>query len=124
MPGFRRSLPRMAALMAAIFICAAVEPATAQSNKRSGTGPCRQGALSLIAMLDRAEDNTADYRHAYEAVVQTCGPARAPSAQPPSPREECRKLALAMLDIIEEGKIATQSFVHARTRFALSCAPR
>ena len=113
----------MAALVAAIFVSAALAPATAQ-DKRSGVGPCRQGALSLIGMLDQGEDNTADYRHAYEGVVQTCGPAGMPSAQAPSARQECPKLARAMLDGIEEGKINTQGFVHARTRFAMSCAPR
>ena len=77
-----------------------------------------------MSMLDAKEDNTADYRHAYDGLIKTCGPAGAPSAQPPSPREECGKLALAVLDAIEENKINTQAFVHARTRFALSCAPR
>jgi hypothetical protein len=28
--------------------------------KRSGIGPCRQGALALIGMLDDKNDNTAD----------------------------------------------------------------
>ena len=111
--------------MAAIFVCAALAPATAQSNRqRSGVGPCRQAALSIKSMLDAKEDNTVDYRHAYDGIVQTCGPAGAPSAQAPSGREECGKLALAVLDAIEEGKIDTQGFVHARTRFALSCPPR
>ena len=105
-------------------MCGALAPATAQTTKRSGAGPCRQGALALIAMLDRGEDNTADYRHAYDGLAQTCGPAGMPSAQPPSARAECGKLALAVLDAIEENKIDTQGFVHARTRFALSCAPR
>ena len=118
-----RHLIKMAALVAAIFVCAALAPATAQ-DKRSGVGPCRQGALSLIGMLDGGEDNTADYRHLYEAIVQTCGPAGAPSAQAPSARQECPNLARAMLDAIEENKLNTQTFVHARTRFALSCAPR
>ena len=58
------------------------------------------------------------------ALSRLCGPAGAPSAQAPSGREECAKLALAVLDAIEDGKINTQAFVHARTRFALSCAPR
>ena len=124
MRGFRRSLPKMAAFMAAIFVCFVMAPAAAQSDRRSGAGPCRQGALSLIGMLDRGEDNTPDYRHAYDGVVQTCGPAGAPSAQAPSGRKECGKLALAMLDAIEEGKINTEAFVHVRTRFAQSCAPR
>ena len=124
MPQFQHLIPTMAALVAAILICAAVAPAAAQSRPRSGVGPCRQGALSIIAMLDAKEDNTADYRHAYEAVVQTCGPSGAPSAQAPSGRQECGKLALAVLDAIEDNKINTQAFVRARTLFALSCAPR
>lgn len=114
----------MAAPVAAILVCANLASATAQQTKRSGAGPCRQAALSIIAALDAKEDNTADYRHAYEGLTQTCGPAGMPSAQPPSPREECGKLALAVLDAIEENKINTQGFVHARTRFAMSCAPR
>jgi len=114
----------MAAQVAAIFVCAALASATAQPSQRSGAGPCRQAALSIIAALDAKEDNTPDYRHAYEGLTQTCGPAGMPSAQPPSPREQCGKLALAVLDAIEENKINTQAFVHARTRFAMSCAPR
>ena len=124
MRGFRRSILKMAALVAAIFVFAALTSASAQQTTRSGAGPCRQAALSIISMLDAKEDNTPDYRHAYEGLTQTCGPAGMPSAQPPSPREECGKLALAVLDAIEENKINTQGFVHARTRFAMSCAPR
>ena len=121
---YRHMFPRMAASMAAIFVFAVITPATAQQTKRSGAGPCRQAALSIIAALDAKEDNTPDYRHAFEGLTQTCGPAGMPSAQPPSPREECGKLALAVLDAIEENKINTQAFVHARTRLAMSCAPR
>ena len=126
MRGFRRSLPKMAAFMAAIFICATLAPATAQSNRRSGAGPCRQGTLSLIGMLDRGEDNTPDYRHAYKGVVQTCGPvSSAPaSAQSRAGQEVCGKLALAMLGSIEDGKMNSQSFVQVRSRFAQSCTPR
>ena len=126
MRGFRRSLPRMAAFMAAISICAVLAPVSAQSDKRSGAGPCRQGALSLIGMLDSGENNTADYRHAYAAVVQTCGPV-APATTPAQPRADqqaCGKLARAMLDSIEDGKMNSQGFVQARSRFAVSCAPR
>ena len=124
MRGFRRLIPKMAVPVAAIFMCAALASAAAQPAKHSGAGPCRQAALSIMAMLDAKEDNTADYRHAYDGLTRTCGPAGMPSAQPPSAREECGKLALAVLDAIEDGKINTQGFVHARTRFALSCAPR
>ena len=115
----------MAAFVAAIFVFAPLMPAMAQPAKRSGAGPCSQGALSLISLLDSKEDNTADYRSAYDGVVQTCGPATgATSASPPSPREDCGKLAVAVLNLIEDGKINTQGFVAARTRFALSCAPK
>src|SRR5436190_576187 len=100
----RHMLSRMAAPVAAILICGIVASASAQPAKRSGASPCRQAALSIISALDAKEDNTADYRHAYEGLTQTCGPAGMPSAQPPSPREECRKLALAVLDAIEENK--------------------
>jgi hypothetical protein len=124
MPMFRHIPSRMAAPVAAILICGIVAPASAQPAKRSGAGPCRQAALSIISALDAKEDNTPDYRHAYDGLTQTCGPAGMPSAQPPSPREECGKLALAVLDAIEENKINTQAFVHARTRFAMSCPPR
>jgi hypothetical protein len=93
--------------------------------KRSGMGPCRQGALALIGMLDDKRDNTADYRHAYAAVVQTCGPAGA-ARTPVAARERstCRDLALKMLDTIEGGKMRTRAFVRARAIFAKSCAPR
>jgi hypothetical protein len=123
MPTFRHMFFQMAALVAAIFVCAA-QVAIAQPAQRSGVGPCRQAALIILGMLDAKEDDTADYRHAYDGLTQTCGPAGMPSAQPPSPREECVKLAVAVLDVIEENKINTQAFVHARTRFAMSCAPR
>ena len=66
----------LAALAVVIF---AAEAAQAQGG-RSGMGPCRQGALALIRMLDDNEDNTADYRNSYQAVTQTCGPVGAASA--------------------------------------------
>jgi hypothetical protein len=124
MSGTRYSISAMAAFMAAIFVCAQLASAAAQPAKRSGVGPCRQAALSLMSMLDDKEDNTAAYRQAYEGIVQTCGPVAAAAPEAPSGREQCGKLALAMLDAIEEGKINGQGFVRARTRFALSCAPR
>ncbi|WMT73811.1 hypothetical protein [Bradyrhizobium sp. Ash2021] len=102
----------MAALVAAIFMCAALNPATAQPDKRSGVGPCRQGELSLIAKLDSGEDNTADYREVYEAVVQTCEPVAAATApsQPHASQAECRKLAVAVLDTIEGRQNEHQGF--------------
>lgn len=108
--------------MAALMVAA---PATAQSSKRSGMGPCRQGALALIAMLDDKQDASAEYRHAYEAVVQTCGPAKATGRlMPAQERGACRELALGLLDTIEDGKMNTQDFARARDVFARSCAPR
>ena len=92
---------------------------------RSGMGPCRQGALALIRMLDDNEDNTADYRNSYEAVTQTCGPVGAARPAPPArPRGECRDLALKVLDVIEDGKMNSQAFVQARDAFKASCGPR
>lgn len=114
-----------AAPVAAVFVCVAFAiPSLAQSGKRSGVGPCRQGALAIIAMLDAKEDNTPAYRHAYDAVVQSCGPVAAAPKPEPVQREDCPKLALAVLDTIEDGKMNTPAFVRARGRFALACAPR
>ena len=112
--------------MAAVFAWAAMlAPTIAQSGKRSGLGPCRQGTLAIMAMLDAKEDNTADYRHAYDAVVQSCSPVTAaPKAEPAPGREKCGELALAMLDAIEDGKMNTPVFMQARGRCAQACAPR
>lgn len=103
----------------------AAGPALAQ-GKRSGAPPCRQGALALIAMLDDKDDRSAAYRHAYTAVVETCGPA-SKSAAPPAAggteRAACRDLALKLLDLIEENKLNTQAFARARATFAKACAP-
>src|SRR5688572_14145881 len=116
-------MPRLPLALLVLAVLAA--PALAQSGQRSGVGPCRQGALAIIAMLDAKEDNTPGYRHAYDAVVQTCGPvAQAPKAEPQPARAECGKLALAVLDAIEEGKMNTPVFVRARGRFAQACGPR
>lgn len=108
-----------------VAVALAAGPALAQ-GKRSGAGPCRQGALALIAMLDDKDDRSAAYRHAYTAVVETCGPASKPAAPPAAVAERaaCRDLALALLDLIEENKLNTQAFARARARFAKACAPR
>ena len=99
-----------------IAILLSAGPALAEgAAKRSGVGPCRQGALALIGMLDDKRDNTADYRQAYEAVVQTCGPAGAPRTPVTAQdRGKCRDLALKVLDTIEDGKMNTPTFVQAR----------
>ncbi len=114
-------------ILAAFALLAAIGPALAQS--RSGVGPCRIGAQALISMLDDKTDNSADYRHAYDAVTQSCGPAspKKPTSAPAiasAERGSCRDLALKLLDIIEDGKMNTQGFVRARETFAQSCPPR
>ena len=37
---------------------------------------------------------------------------------------ECRRLALNMLDTIEDGKMSTRAFTKTKTTFARSCATR
>jgi hypothetical protein len=112
----------MRTIAAAMLLVLAATPALAQ-QKRSGSAPCRQGALALISMLDGKDDKSADYKHAFEAVTQTCGPVAKSRDITASPRGSCGKLALAVLDAIEEGKINTPVFVRARDQFAASCAP-
>jgi hypothetical protein len=98
------------------------EPASAE--QRSGVGPCRQGVLALIGMLDDGDAKSADYRHAFTAVVQTCGPvAKSKAAPKPAGTAQCRKLAGRMLDEIEEGRLNGTAFVQARDTFAQGCAP-
>ena len=110
--------------VAALALLAATLAATpALAQQRTGTAPCRQGALALIAMLDGKDDKSADYKHAFAAVTQSCGPVAKARDIAPSPRAACGKLALAVLDAIEEGRINTPVFVRARDQFAASCAP-
>ena len=121
----RTMMPLAAALVAVAMLGAELAPALAQSGQRSGPGPCRQGVLALIAMLDGKDDASTDYRHAFEAVTQTCGPVAKARDVAPAGRAGCGKLALAMLDAIEGGgKMTTPVFVRARDQFAQSCAPR
>ena len=126
MPRSRHLTLAMAAFVAVIFVFAAPVSANAKAEKRSGAGPCRQGALAIIAFLSNKEDDTADYRRVYKAIVETCGPVARASTPAPSAssREDCEKAALAVLDAIEDNKINTKGFVQLRGRFAQSCAPR
>jgi hypothetical protein len=99
------------------------QPASAEP--RSGVGPCRQGVLALIGMLDDGDVKSAAYKHAFSAVVGTCGPvARSKAAPKPVATAQCRKLAGRMLDEIEEGRINGKAFVAVRDTFAQGCAPR
>jgi hypothetical protein len=96
----------------------------ASSEQRSGVGPCRQGVLALIAMLDDGNLKSADYRHAFTAVVETCGPiSKSKAASKPAGAAQCRKLAGRMLDEIEEGRMNGKAFVQVRGEFAQGCAP-
>ena len=97
----------------------------ASTEPRSGVGPCRQGVLALIGMLDDGNLKSPDYRHAFTAVVQTCGPvAKSKAAPKPAGPAQCRKLAGHMLDEIEEGRMNGRAFVEVRDTFAQDCAPR
>jgi hypothetical protein len=106
------------------LVAAALNAATpAFPQERSGSAPCRQGALALIAMLDSGDDTSGDYRAAYSGVVQSCGPAPRP-AKVMADRNICRDLALKMLDAIEDGRLQSQDFALARNSFAANCTPR
>lgn len=90
----------------------------------SGVGPCRQGVLALIGMLDAGEQSTADYLTTARNVIETCGPSPArASGSPQINQAACRQLVQPMLDAIEGGKMNTQAFVQVRNNFARSCAP-
>jgi hypothetical protein len=96
----------------------------ASAEQRSGVGPCRQGVLALIGMLDDGDQKSPDYRHAFTAVVQTCGPvAKTKPASKPAGAAQCRKLAGYMLDEIESNRMNGRAFVEVRDTFAQECAP-
>ena len=98
------------------------EPAL--TEQRSGVGPCRQGVLALIGMLDDGNAKSADYRHAFTAVVGTCGPVtKSKTAPKPAGATQCRKLAGYMLDEIESGRMNGKAFVETRDTFAQGCTP-
>jgi hypothetical protein len=104
------------------ILCLAA-PAHAE-GQRSGPGPCRQGVLGLIAALDANEQATPGYRKTARDVLATCG-ASATTAVGGAGFEvaACRKLALAMLDAIEDGKMASDIFTQAKANFARRCVP-
>ena len=113
-----------AALITAFLSCflSLADPALAE--QRSGVGPCRQGVLALIGMLDDRDMKSADYRSAFSAVVGTCGPvARSKAAAKPAGTAQCRKLAGYMLDEIESNGLNGRAFVEVRDTFAQECGP-
>jgi hypothetical protein len=122
----RHQLIFLAAVAAAVFTCTCLASAAPKSNQRTREKPCREGLLGIVSMLDAKTDNSDDYRRTFSAIVETCGPvAPAPkSKEPPPNRAGCRDLAMAMVDLIEDGKMNTKAFVEARDRFAQACPPR
>lgn len=99
---------------------------SASEAQRSGAGPCRQGLLALMVMIDAEEQDKSLYRGTAKEVVDTCGPAAktATAAATPAPkfdRDQCGKLAVTMLDTIEDGKLDTPLFAQARDAFAGQC---
>jgi hypothetical protein len=116
--------PRIALLSPIALVASLLsssEPAS--TEPRSGLGPCRQGVLALIGMLDDGDQKSADYKHAFSAVVETCGPvARSKAAPKPAGVAQCRKLAGQMLDEIESNRMNGKAFVQIRDTFAQGCA--
>jgi hypothetical protein len=141
----RHNLISAAVVAAAVFAWAFLASAAPKSNQRTGEKPCREGMLGIVSMLDAKTDNSDDYRHTYAAIVETCGPPSMvrksggrfsdkamlqQNAPPPKPKDPppsragCRDLAMAMVDLIEDGKMNTKAFVTARDDFAETCPPR
>ena len=74
-----RAVWLFSAMLAVGGLCSA-GPASAE--QRSGAGPCRQGVLALIGMLDDGDTKSAEYQQASSAVIETCGPVARSKATP------------------------------------------
>jgi len=110
---------------AVLFVCLGHLALAAKMTPRPGAGACREAVNGLMSLLDAGSDNTPLYRDTYNVVVKTCGPASAPPlAAEPKGREHCHELAAALVDLIEDGKMASGAFVKARGDFATACGPR
>ena len=119
-----RNLPVALLFATALVLSWFYSAGPALTEQRSGAGPCRQGVLALIGMLDDGNTKSADYRHAFTAVVGTCGPiAKSKAALKPAGAAQCRKLAGYMLDEIESNRMNGRAFVEVRDTFAQECAP-
>jgi hypothetical protein len=94
----------------------------------SDAGPCRQGVLALIVMIDAEEHDKSHYRNTAASVVERCGPRgtdKTPErATAAFDKPACSQLALAMLDGIEGNKMQGPEFVKARDAFADRCFGR
>jgi hypothetical protein len=123
-------------LVCALLVSISLAYAAPKAAPRASEGSCRQAVNGLISLLDAKTDSNADsktdntllYRDTYAVVVNTCGPP-APNAKPepgasPPGGVACHDLAAALVDLIEDGKMNTATFVKARGDFAVVCAPR
>jgi hypothetical protein len=119
-----RCIGTAAGLTTILLACATVVFAAPKANQRTGEKPCREGMLGIVSMLDAKTDDSDNYRDAYSAIVETCGPIAPAPKEPPPSRAACRDLAMAMVDLVEDGKMNTKAFVKARDDFALACPPR
>jgi hypothetical protein len=119
-----------------LLVGASLVYAAPKAAPRASEGSCRQAVNGLISLLDAKTDSNADaktdntplYRDTYAVVVNTCGPP-APNAKPEPGAlapggVPCHDLAAALVDLIDDGKMNTATFVKARGDFAVVCAPR
>ena len=120
---FTKGILGLRAVTVAAVICTATAAAP-----RSNPASCREAANGLISLLDARKDDGALYRDTYAVVVTTCGPAsptKRPAAAPSRVgRAQCRGLAAAMVDLIEDDKMESGEFARAREAFADACTPR
>ena len=111
-----------------LLAVAALVIASAAASPHSNPASCREAANGLIALLDAGKDDGPLYRDTYAVVVTTCGPApptsRLAAAPSPTGRAQCRGLAAAMVDLIEDDKMESAEFARARESFAAACTPR
>lgn len=118
-----RPLHAVALLACAVALHLAAPPPT--DAQTTGPGPCRQGVLALIVMIDAEEHDKTHYRTTAKSVVETCGTpgeAKKLSGQPtPFDKQACGKLVLAMLDSIEDNKLGAPQFAQVRDEFAGKC---
>jgi hypothetical protein len=115
-----------AACLAAALVFAPLPSSATKMVARSGEKSCREAVNGLITLLDAKTDNAALYRDTYGIVVNTCGLV-SPAPKPKDPslgRDACRDLAMAMVDLLEDGNMNTKAFVKARDAFAETCPPR
>jgi hypothetical protein len=113
----------------AIAACAAAVllPTVTSPQAQPGAEPCRQGLLALIMVIDADEHDRPFYRSAVKAVMEMCSPpAAAKQVAAPNAgfdKQLCGRLAAAMFDSTDSGKLDSPQFVKARDDFAARCMP-